>query len=379
MANPSFMTPEQYADYKKKLVSSMYSVNVAKEKIKEILAYADELYKHQLPIIFDQPHLAGLLGYELDYLQILSNCQKDFYKEFKMLKRNKKDYRVIHEPLPNLKEIQTWILDNILLSPGTLKLLLPVVTAFVPQRSIIDNAKYHVGKRIVLCMDLKDFFSSVHLKQVYRAFREMGYGRDVSGMLANLCTYEKTLPQGAPTSPMLSNLVISHADKLIQVHCELKGISYTRYADDLTFSSEKEFDYGNLIGYVTMVMEKSGFSINSAKTKVFHRNQSQNVTGIVVNELMQVCRKYRKKIRQEMYYLQHFGLTKHYLYTNYPYGPQSYLNHLLGKVNHVLHVNREDKEMLRYRKVLKIMIKETMSHVSSGECRNHPFDSDLKY
>lgn len=365
MAKPSFMTPEQYADYKQNLVSSMADMNVPKEKIDEIVTYADELYKHQVPIIFDQPHLAGLLGYDLDYLQMLSNCQEDFYKEYKILKRNKKDYRVINEPMPNLKEIQTWILDNILLSPGVLKRASPVVTAFIPERSIIDNAKCHVGKRTVLCMDLKDFFPSVHITQVYYAFREMGYGRDVSGMLTNLCTYEKTLPQGAPTSPMLSNLVISHADELIQAHCETKGISYTRYADDLTFSSDKKFDIGQLIGYVSMVMDKSGFTINQLKTKVFHRNQSQNVTGIVVNEHMQVGKTYRKKIRQEMYYLQHFGLMKHYPYTHYPYSPQSYLNHLLGKVNHVLHVNSEDKEMQGYRLTLRNMISESMSQINS--------------
>lgn len=352
MANPSSsMTKEQYADYCQRLVNSLDNMNVPEEKIKEILAYAENLYLHQVPIIFDQPHLAGLLGYDLEYVQILSNCEKDFYKEYKIPKRNG-SMRVIHEPMPNLKEIQTWILDNILLSPGVLKAIAPVVTAFVPHRSIIDNAKWHKGKKTVICMDLEDFFPSVDRKQVYYVFSGLGYGNDVSGILAHLCTYDGALPQGAPTSPMLSNLVMARIDKMIYNFCVGNGITYTRYADDLTFSFNRKFDYGLLIGYVTMVMDKAGYAINHEKTKVYHRNQSQNVTGIVVNEHLQVGKKYRKKIRQEIYYLQHFGLSEHHSRVGYPYSPQSYLNHLLGKVNHVLHVNVNDQEMLSYRDVL---------------------------
>lgn len=364
MTNPSFMNIEQYTDYRQRLISNLVSLNIPEKKINEIAAYADNLQEHQVPIIFDQPHLAGLLGYDLDYVQILSTCKEDFYKEYKIPKRNGK-LRIIHEPMPNLKEIQTWILENILLSPGVLKEISPVVTAFVPKRSIIDNAKCHVGKQTVICMDLKDFFTSVQWIQVYAVFADLGYGKDVAGMLAHLCTLDEVLPQGAPTSPMLSNLVLKRTDKLIKTFCESRDITYTRYADDLTFSTNGHFENGKLMGYVKMVMENEAFTINDDKTKVFHRNSSQNVTGIVVNDHLQVSRKYRKKIRQEMYYLQHLGLEKHFSHTNYPYGPQSYLNHLLGKINHVLHVNAEDKEMLAYRQSLRNMIRDKIHTFNS--------------
>ena len=352
MAEPSFPTIELYVSYRQNLEAILAEMQVPSTKIEEILAYADNLQNHGVPIIFDQPHLAGLLGYELDYVQILSTCKEDFYKKYMIPKRNGK-MRIIHEPMPNLKEIQTWILDNILMAPGVLKDVSHVVTAFVPHRDIIDNATPHVGKRTVVCMDLKDFFTSVRWIQVYAVFADLGYGKDVSGMLAHLCTLDGVLPQGAPTSPMLSNLVMRRIDKMIYEHCQDHDITYTRYADDLTFSSNRRIEYGQLMGYVKTVMGNAGFSVNEEKTKVFHRNQSQNVTGIVVNDHIQVGRNYRKKIRQEMFYLQQYGLEGHYPHTHYPYKPQSYLNHLLGKVNHVLHVNGEDKEMMAYKRILR--------------------------
>lgn len=355
MTSPSFLSPEQYICYRQKLEIALSDMKVTPKKINEVTAYADRLQSHKLPIIFDQPHLAGLLGYDLEYVQILSTFSEDFYKEYKIPKRNGK-MRIINEPLPNLKEIQTWILNNILLSPWVVENVSPNVTAFMPERCIIDNAKCHVGKRTVICMDLKDFFTSVKLIQVYAVFSDMGYGKDVAGTMAHLCTLEGVLPQGAPTSPMLSNLVMKRIDKLITAFCESKDITYTRYADDLTFSTDQNFEYGKLIGYVKTVMDYNKFTLNEAKTKVFHRNNSQNVTGIVVNEHLQVGKKYRKKIRQEMYYLQRYGLTQHFAHTHYPYSPKAYLNHLLGKINHVLHVNGEDKEMLVYSQELKKMI-----------------------
>lgn len=358
MANPSFLDAERYAEYRQKLISNLISQGIPKSKIQEIVAYADNLQGHQVPVIFDQPHLAGLLGYDLDDVQILSTYAADFYKAYKIPKHNG-GMRIIHEPMPNLKEIQTWILEHILLSPGVLNDMPVVATAFIPQRSIIDNASRHVNKRTVICMDLKDFFPSVRWIQVYAVFNGLGYGRDVAGMLAHLCTLDGSLPQGAPTSPMLSNLVLKRTDGMIYAYCHKKGITYTRYADDLTFSSDRHFEYGQLMGYVKMVIENARFTINNEKTKVFHRNQSQIVTGIVVNEKLQVGKKYRKRIRQEMYYLQRLGLAKHYPHTHYPYSPQSYLNHLLGKVNHVLHVNGNDREMLSYRQILKEIIRSS--------------------
>lgn len=357
MTSPSFFTAEQYADYRNRLETNLVSQQLSVETISKILNHADNLQKNEVPIIFDQPHLAGLLGYDLDYVQVLSTCQQDFYIEFKIPKRNGK-LRVIHEPMPNLKEIQTWILNNILMSPGVLKRVSPVATAFLPKLGIKNNAISHVGKRTVICMDLKDFFGSTRYIQVYIVFQQLGYSKDVAGMLAHLCTLNDVLPQGAPTSPMLSNLVFSDIDSDLKDHCQSLGVEYSRYADDLTFSTNAPIDYGQLIGRVKVAVSKGKFDINKDKTKVCYRNQSQIVTGIVVNEFPQVGKTYRKRIRQELYYLRKYGLEDHYSRASYSYGLKPYLNHLLGKIDHVLYVNKDDKEMQGYKEQLKLMIEK---------------------
>lgn len=362
MDDPSFFSPEEFSEYMKQLIKELCTLHVPDEKVAEIISYAETLQRYQVPIIFDQPHLAALLGYDLDYLQVISTCKEDFYKEYRIPKRSGGE-RIIQEPFPNLKEIQKWILDNILTAPGILRLIPKTVTAFMPGRDIIYNSQPHVGKRTVICMDLKDFFPSISWFQVYVVFADLGYRKDVAGMLAHLCTLGGNLPQGAPTSPMLSNIVMLSVDRLISRFCESRGISYSRYADDLTFSMDGRFDYGRLMGYVRIVMEKARFKINEKKTKVFHRNHSQIVTGIVVNDHLQVSRSYRKKIRQEMYFLQKHGLKNHYARIEYRFSQDVYLHHLLGKVNFVLYVNPSDNEMQRYCQILKEMLK-TAENVS---------------
>ena len=90
MAEPSFLSNEQYSEYRQRLAESLNSMRVPEVKITEILAYSDILQQHQVPIIFDQPHLAGLLGYDLDYVQVLSTCKEDFYEAYRIPKRNGK-------------------------------------------------------------------------------------------------------------------------------------------------------------------------------------------------------------------------------------------------------------------------------------------------
>ena len=355
MATHRYLSSELYEAYRKALTGGLSEQGVSEDKINEILEYADRLHKNGVPIIFDQPHLAALLGYDLDYLQVLSTCKEDFYKEYKIPKRSG-GFRVIDEPLPNLKEIQRWILDNILLSPDIVGTVSSVATAFIPERDIILNARPHVGRRVVICMDIKDFFPSVKWYAVYLVFVGIGYKKDVAGMLAHLCTLRDSLPQGAPTSPMLSNLVLRRIDNKIASFCEKKGVTYTRYADDLTFSMDDKMKYGVLMSYVRDMVRKGGFTINERKTKVYHRNHAQYVTGIVVNERLHVARKYRRDIRQEIYYLQKYGLPDHYSRIETRFSRGAYLNHLLGKINFVVHVNPEDEEMSGYRSYLKKLI-----------------------
>jgi len=158
--------------------------------------------KNTTPVILDDVFnmtktFQKKMGYDLEYVQILSSCQPDFYKEYQIPKKNGKK-RIIHELFPNLKDFQYWILDNILKSEGVLRKVSSVATAFMPNVSIKDNTGKHIGKHSLVCMDLKDFFSNVHQIEVYSIFKVLGYGKDVAGMLSHLCTLNDVLLQGAP-------------------------------------------------------------------------------------------------------------------------------------------------------------------------------------
>jgi len=142
-------------------------------------------------------------------------------------------------------------------------------------------------------------------------------------------------------------------DYKISSYCCKNNITYTRYGDDLTFSSDTKIDYGRLMGYIRTFVLLRGYEINAEKTKIFRQNQYQSVTGIVVNDHLQVSKKYRKKIRQEMYFLLKYNLGEHMAKIGLTMSPKTYINHLLGKINHVLFINGYDKEMLGYREILK--------------------------
>lgn len=307
------------------------------EYINSCLNYAESLFKKGLPVIYDQQHLSLLVGYEELYLIKVSNSQELFYREFEIIKKNKIDYRTISEPLPNLKNIQRWILREILskLEPSEYS------KAFRPNYSIKDNAKFHKRQKKVLTIDIKNYFESIGYNRVLVFFRNLGYNKQVSIMLANICTLDNGLPQGAPTSPMLSNLITKKLDRRIAGFTKKQNIRYTRYADDLTFSGD--FDEGYVIRFTKSILNSEGFAINDSKTRVRLRNQRQEVTGIVVNEKMQASRSYRRDFRKEMYYIKKYGLDSHVNSINAG-NIIKYLYHLLGMANFIININPSDKE-----------------------------------
>ena len=332
---------------------------VAKEKgytpdeISALLDYARKLNEKELPIIFDQFHLSLLLGYDYYYLLSVSNAQYCHYKKYEIPKKNG-DKRTIMEPYPALKDVQTWILKNIL-EPAAKQCVSPVAKAFIPGKTLRENARFHKNKKTVVALDLHDFFGTVRFYPVYNLFQKLGYNKAVSIMLTHLCMLHGSLPQGAPTSPMLSNMVFFELDKRIFNYCRKRNILYTRYADDLTFSSDK-MDQSHLISYVKMLVTQSRFTLNEEKTKVMGRGTRQSVTGVVVNDKMQVSRVYRDKVRQEVYYSIKYGFCNHMAHIDLPEWiktPEVYARHLYGKVNFVLQINPKDTEFVRYAEWLK--------------------------
>jgi RNA-directed DNA polymerase len=316
--------------------------------IEKSLKYAKSLVDIGVPIIYDQNHFSLLCGVRLYYLTNVSHFQPKYYKIYHIPKKSG-GYREICEPYPTLKLVQEWILNNIL-NVVAEKYVSPVAKAYMPKRTIIDNVRFHRKKDIVLKIDLVDFFGSVNFYQVLNVFKSFGYNKPVSILLANLCTYEGKLPQGAPTSPMLSNFIFKEADDEIFWYCRANKIMYTRYADDLTFSGL--FDIKSLFGILYRTLNRYGFSINTAKTQVLSRHISQRVTNIVVNNKIQCSREYRMRIRQEVYYIKKYGLDSHIKAINTPLTADQYLASLRGKVGYALFINKKDEELQRYRKYL---------------------------
>lgn len=345
--------------YKSKFIEQAIDAGYTDTEIAELLDYAHRLNSENLPIIYDQEHLALLLGLELPYLLAMANSNRKFYKQFQIPKKNG-GKREIEQPLPNLLNVQYWILENILQKCSIDNLINPSAKAFINGVSLSDNIIPHVNQGIVVAVDIKDFFTSISFFKVYGLFLDiMGYNKEVAVLLAKLCTFNDFLPQGAPTSPMLSNMVFSRLDESISNYCQHRGYNYTRYADDLTFSGSN-IKVKLLIRYIKGMLDRRGYQLNEDKTKIMGRASAQYVTGCTVNHKANVPRRYRERIRQEVYHLRTKGLAEHFCRVkNLPYyinTTEAYLNHLLGKVYYVLQINPNDREFIEYRDYLKSYI-----------------------
>ncbi len=270
----------------------------------------------------------------------MAHCPDRFYKTY-YIKKSSGGKRKISEPTAPLKYIQKCILDEILKKNEVSE----YATAYINKRSVKDNAQIHQNQKIVLSLDIKDFFPSIRKKHVVEIFNNMGYSLDVSHFLSYLCCYDCCLPQGAPTSPYLSNLYMLKFDLLLSEYTKQKNINYTRYADDITLSGD--FDPHEMIKIVREYLKQFELKINSKKTRIARQNARQETTGIVVNSHMQISKTERKKIRQQMYYIKKFGIKSHmsYIHKKEKY---SYLCSLYGKINFALYINPNDKELKDY-------------------------------
>lgn len=182
------------------------------------------------------------------------------------------------------------------------------VYGFIPKQTleaeftIKGNAQQHTGQRVVLNIDLKDFFHSITLQQVYELFRSdlFQLSDTAAKVLALLCCEQKKLPMGAPTSPVVSNFICLKLDAKLQNLSKAEGLIYTRYADDLTFSHSTDIT-PEQIGGIRKIIHEFGFTINEKKVHRQHQNGKQWVTGLKVNEQVNVDRKYIRNLRAIIY------------------------------------------------------------------------------
>ena len=346
------MTNEE--KYQKCFIEHAHRQGLSNTLVEAVLLYRRKIVECNCVVIYDQQHFAELVGYDYGYILALSSNLEKNYKEYSIPKK-RGGTRVLEEPYPDLKDIQSWILKNILV-PASKKMVSPVAKAFIPKKNIRDNARLHKKHNLIVALDVENFFGTIQYGCIYEVYRTIGYSKALATLLAKLCTYKGYLPQGAPTSPMLSNLVMKRIDDLLWSYCKSRKIIYTRYADDLTFSGDS-VHIGHLISYVEQVLMQRYLHLNTNKTKIMGRGTKQSVTGIVVNEKVQVSKTYRDKIRQEIYYCIKYGLESHMQRcTNKPQWIKSthqYIQHLLGKVEFVLQINPRDRMFIKYAEWLK--------------------------
>jgi RNA-directed DNA polymerase len=301
------------------------------------------LAQARLPVLLTLGHLSFATNVPYPTLLGISKRTIDPYRIFSIRKRSG-GKRYISVPESGLLNVQRWIHDRILCSPFAERLLSNNSTAYRPGSSHIDNAKRHLGAPWVLKLDITQFFESISERQVYHVFRALGYRAQVAFLLARLCTRtlpqevdwrlkKKTkrwmpgrsykflqaavvghLPQGAPTSPMLANLVCYALDLELQKIADRCGLTYTRYADDMTFSGDEinRETSGKLIKDVCTVLSRNGFGMNHQKTHIAKNGSRKIVTGISISEdVLRLPRAYKDSIRQELHYIGKFGLTAH--------------------------------------------------------------------
>lgn len=303
----------------------------------------------------DKYHTYWLAAFDPKYdpYEIIDD-PSDQYNTFSVLKRSG-GRRQIDAPSYQLKIIQRWILENVLYALPCSK----YAKAYIKGRSITDNAKYHERRKLVVVLDVKNYFNSIKAYHVYNLFKDtFQYSEREAVLLTNLCVYNGYLPQGAPTSGYLSNLILRRFDEIVGNYCRDHSICYTRYADDLTFSGD--FDIAALIFLVKHELGRLGLTLNKKKVKVMRGNRRQTTTGIVLNEKKQVPRQYRMKIRQEIHYIYKYGLVSHLQHIGRD-DKSSYLRHLAGKIQYVLSI-QDNERMEKYLKYVKaLMVLEEIS------------------
>jgi hypothetical protein len=241
-------------------------------------------------------------------IPVFTEKSSPFYKRNFLTKPDGRK-RLIACPVSYLKYYQKKILREILE-----KVEIPQsCTGFVKGRSIITNAQNHVGAKTVVKIDLKNFFNSMKFHHAFEVFRGFGYNRPVSGILACICTdwYSKGgryVPQGAPSSPMIGNLYTLHLDKRLEGLWNKHGFIYSRYADDLTFSSyESKVRVRGLIHATYKIIQDEKLRPNPSKTKVLRKQHKKSVTGITINEKINIDRKWMNTFRGEIYRYSKFG------------------------------------------------------------------------
>jgi len=303
----------------------------------------------------DVAPLVGLTWPQLTFL-LYRRGPASYYKRWTIRKRGG-GTREIQAPTSTLYRIQR-ILCDLLQDAYQPR---PATHGFVRGRSVATNAKGHIGKRYVLNFDIEDFFPTIHFGRVRGLFLATPFKcpPDVATVLAQICCSRGALPIGAPTSPVIANMICLRLDKDLQMFAKQHGCWYSRYADDLTFSSDRNRfptavaevvdDEVHLSESLVRILRENGFRPNPRKTRLQTWQDRQLVTGVVVNKLANVDRRYIRRVRAMLHSWQKYGLenaqshvAKYDTKDRYPGAAPSFLNILRGRIAYLAMVRGSD-------------------------------------
>jgi RNA-directed DNA polymerase len=349
------------------------------------------LQKHNLPHFADIATLASNMGLTLAQLRFLAfdrNISTVCHYNYFSIPKKSGGKRLISAPKTLLKTAQTWILENILYKVPTQE----VVHGFVPKHSIKTNAVPHLNKAVVINLDLKDFFPSIGYKRVKGLFMKMGYAEQFATLFALLCTQteveklnvdgqifyaqkgERVLPQGSPASPAITTLIAYKMDLRLQGLAKKYDFTYTRYADDLTFSADHadEKKIGALLAYTKQVVENEDFILHPDKTKIMRKGSQKKVTGIVVNEKASVDRSTLRKFRALLHQAGQTG------WENKQWGnSQNVVNSVLGFANFVAMVDAQKGKGLK-EQIATLLKKYPISDIKQTATKTGQQENELQ-
>jgi len=298
--------------------------------------------------------------FELKHINYHVNPKTNPHRYFQFsVKKKSGGERIICAPCKGLKEIQNCLnlVFQVLYRPHK------NAFGFIPDKSIVHNAKNHIGNHYIYNIDLKDFFPSIDQARIWGRLQYPPFnlnkenGRlDVANMIASLCCHEmvverlnnegnwekiqkNVLPQGAPTSPVLTNIICERLDYSLTGIAKKFGLRYTRYADDITFSSmhnvyQKDSEFVKELESIICVQ---GFAINNSKTRLQKTGYRQEVTGLIISDRVNVQQKYIKQLRKWLYYWETYGYDRTLTY---------FLPKYLDDKGHVKNVNPKMENVL---------------------------------
>jgi RNA-directed DNA polymerase len=311
-----------------------------------------------IPIeLADEAALLAYLGLGAAELRKIWYYRARMYQHFSIAKGAGK-VRTISAPDRRLKFLQRRLADKLteLYRPRN------PVHGFVADRSVKTNARAHLHRRFVINIDLKDFFPAISQNRVEGMLSSLGINARVAEIIARVCYNNGHLPQGAPSSPVLSNMICFRLDKKLMGIAKEARCIYTRYADDITFSSHQpptalfettlppagRFSPDLFSPHVRDVFRQNGFAINADKVHYADRHSRRIVTGLKVNELLNVDRRYVRNIRAALHSTETLGIANAEKKFHEKHGGRSSLAaHLHGKISFLTHIKGQSDPVAR--------------------------------